>query len=239
MGTNTATAVIVDSFLPPETTWGAVPVLPMDLDGASAMVQCSDGAQLAVLHLSAPDVLKAIQGGTLFDKAAKLKQRSPWAYMIISGELRQRGSDTLCDGSLRKWQWSSVEGALLTVQELGVVVATCPHEADLGARALQLASRDRSTKRVSATRDLGYYSPGEALLLALPGIGEARAYEVLAHVGNVPWVALWALTDSTPLPGIGDGIKARIREALGLGPDEALGVIQHGGKPATAKKDAA
>lgn len=237
-----AKSIAVDSFMPPETSFGGIPVLPMALDGATCLVNCDDGALLAVLAIQDGEILTAIQTNTLAERCAKLKQLSPWAYLVIIGTLQQHGTDTKCGSSVRKWQWSSVEGALLTVQELGVSVCTVPTEADLGAKVLSLARRDRSTKRASHLRDLDYYTLTEQFLLCLPGIGERLAVEIAAHVGQSPLWALIAMTDGSKLHGIGDKTKAEARQALGLQSDEALGIIPHGytlQPPATESEKAA
>lgn len=223
-----AKSIAVTDFMPPETNFGGIPILPMPLDDVTCLVNCDDDALLSILAIQDSEILTAIQQNTLAEKAAKVKARSPWAYLIIIGSLTQNGTDTKCGPNVRKWQWASVEGALLTVQELGVGIVTVPTEADLGARVLSLARRDRTTKRASQVRDLDYYTLTEQFLLCLPGVGEKIALDIAQHVGQSPIWALTAMTDTSQLKGVGDKTKATIRLALGLATDEALGIIPHG-----------
>lgn len=215
--------ILVTDFMPPATNWGQDHTVHMPLEDATALVHCEDGQILAILYLHAHEVLRLIPSDGLFERVAALKQRSDWAYLVIGGELVQAGGDTRCEGQLRKWPWASVEGALLSVQEFGVGVVQIAHEADLGATAQRLARRDRSKKRVKQ-RDVSYYEPAEQMLLALPGLGPERVMAALDYAGSAGW-ALSALTDATTeIPGIGAATKAKIREALGLKPDEQIAV---------------
>lgn len=221
----TIKTIAVTDFLPPETDWGQAPQMPMPLgEDCTALVACTDGHLLAVLHLRAHNLVTGIRQDTLFSRIASLKARSPWAYLLVSGQMEpMKNGMTRVDGADTKWAWAAVQGALATVQELGVVVLLIPDEADVGPAVDRLAKRDRGAKRLAPAREIEVFSPAEAILLALPGIGEKTMLQVLGFVGGSAADALMALTAAdVDIPGVGPKTKQAVREALGLKPDECM-----------------
>ena len=145
-----------------------------------------------------------------------MREYSEWSYLMITGEL-QRGANgkVWCEQRQTGWNWDSVQGALLTIQELGVGVIHCGGDTDFEAAVLRLAARERGTVRIGPPRLSHILGHGEAMLAALPGVGFERVDALLSHCGTAAW-SLVALTDDTAVPGIGDGTKRRVRKALGL-----------------------
>ena len=118
-----------------------------------------------------------------------------------------------------------MQGALLSVQEMGVFVVSC-RPTDLEQTIIRLANRDRSAVRVPPVRDLSIMSEGEAFLTALPGIGPDKAASLLAYCGSPAWaMTALTLTSNTPVPGIGKGIVRNVRRAFGLDDSEMLHVV--------------
>jgi hypothetical protein len=217
--------IAITDFLPPLTDWGQAPVMPMALGAdCTCLAACADGQLLAVLHLPAHNLVTGIRQDTLFTRIASLKQRSPWAYLLVSGQMEpMKNGMTRVDGADTKWAWSAVQGALATVQELGVVVVLIPDEGDVGPAVERLAKRDRGAKRLAPAREIEIFSPAEAILLALPGIGEKHMLQILGFVGGSAADALMALTAAdVDIPGIGPKTRQAVREALGLKPDEMI-----------------
>lgn len=202
-----------------------VPIAP-----ASFLLGCADGQTLAVRYMGASDVLHSIRQGQLDAALVGLKERSPWAYLLIGGVLvpdrdgRVRHGDTATG-----WAWDAYQGALLSAQEIGVGIVTIAHGDGAGDALARLARRDRGPKRVRPTRDALFIDPATDLLMALPGIGEAMADQILTACAGDVGAALMALTDDdTAMPGVGPKTRATIRKILGgpVGPLSARGAGQ-------------
>lgn len=233
--------LIVTNFLPPDTPWPAVPVMPMDIgEACTCLASCDDGALLAVLHLPAHKLVNEIRQDSLFTKVAELKAKSEWAYLIISEGLQPTVTgSTKVAGVDTKWAWAAVQGALATVQELGVIVQQIPDEAALGPTVERLAKRDRATKRLKPIRVADMYSPGEQMLLALPGVGETTLQKIYGYCGERMADILMALSDPrAAIPGIGPKTSADIRAVFGLTGDDYLTTIAPGDTitPASAEQ---
>jgi hypothetical protein len=213
-------------FLPPDTQWPA-PTIPLDIP-CTALCYCADGALLSILVLEANEVLNRIPRDQLFAQVADLKAQSPWAYLVIIGGLEPANDGyTHADGQYRKFHWNATQGALLSIQELGVSILHIDHEQELGPLLERLGKRDRTTKRALAQRGIEPMSVAEDILLSLPGIGEKQAHRVLADCGgNAIWSLIALANLDCMIPGIGDGTRRKVREALGLLPDQNITLIQ-------------
>lgn len=188
------------------------------------LVACADGAQLAIAYMSASTLLHAIRQGDLCSRVAKLREHSAWCYLIIRDALApDTHGRTVHNGRPTGWSWVSVQGALLSVQELGVGVLSIRDESDLDACVLTLAQRDRSARRLSPPRETLWATPGERLLTSLPGVGPETADQLLTECSGNVALALHALTNGA-VPGITEAKQGRIRDALGLNPDEYLAI---------------
>lgn len=197
------------------------------VDGAQTVVtqlQCgdvwvaaADGKLLIVERKTADDLLASIADGRLFDQAASMVAMTPWAYVAIEGTLApQANGNTFSDGAPVNWRWSSVQGALQTIQEMGVAVVYLSGREEMKPFLIRLAARDRGVVRQGGPRKVELLAPGMALLMALPGIGPDRAKSLLEQAGTAAY-ALAALTDDLiPIAGIGDGTRAKVRDALGI-----------------------
>jgi ERCC4-type nuclease len=196
------------------------------LDAGDLMLATDDNAILLVERKTPSDLLGSIHDGRLFSQAAAMRQITPWCYLVITGVLyHNREGHVICNGlGKTEWDWNAVQGALLTVQELGVGVIPCWGDDDYEAAVTRLANRSRGEAHV-ARRGVKLLGPGETALAELPGIGIERVKSLLQFCGSPAW-ALVALSDSSPaIPGIGDGIKRQVREALGLAEGFKLAVV--------------
>lgn len=191
--------------------WG-VPSISAPIAPASYLAVCSDGAQLAIFVMTTNDLRHALRDKTLYADMIKLRNLSPWAYLIL-----QESKRTLDD---------DLSGALLSVQETGVGTLHVKQET-LVETVQKLASRNRSTRRVRPPRDVLFADPDLDMLLALPGIGEQKAEALLRHCGSAAW-ALMVLTDNEyDFPGIGTETRRKVRDALGLHDDMGFRVEVH------------
>ena len=131
-------------------------------------------------------------------------------------------------GLVTGWKMRSVQGALLTIQEIGVVVTYCDGDRKFASTCEWLAGRDRTSIKVRPQRrDVVMQSPAEAFLCALPDILEKRAAALLKYAGTAAWAIDWLTRYEMPadrVPGIGNGIRRNVRAALGLADNEYLAV---------------
>lgn len=225
-------SIVIDQREPEfvkQLTFGGVPKVESLLDSGDMLCACTDGSLLAIERKTTDDFLNSLRDDRLFIQVAKLREASPFAYLVITGDLRP-GPNGLCwsNGRQTAWNWSSVSGATLTIQELGVHIVQCPSDTEYEATIIRLGNRSRETLKLRPARDTTIVGEAETILSSLPGIGIEKAQALLKYCGSAAW-ALNYLTDldtKEAVPGIGDGIKRRVRRALGL-PDWAeLCVIQ-------------
>jgi len=208
-------------------TFGGVPTAVAPLDAGDLMLATDDNCILLVERKTPSDLLGSIHDGRLFAQAAAMRQVTPWCYLMVTGIFyRDHDDHVICTGlGPTEWNWDSVQGALLTVQELGVGVIPCWGDGDYEAAVKRLANRDRGPVFVAKRQDY-LLSPGGAALAALSdSVGPDRVKALLKYCGSPAW-ALTALTEeATAIPGIGDGIKRQVREALGLADGFRLAVV--------------
>lgn len=207
--------------------YGAVAPAITLLSAGSAWAVCDDGSLLALWRLDAADLLHTIRQDTLKARAVQLRTVSPWSYLVIQGVLSP-GHDgkTEINGKATGWTWGAVQGALLTLQELGIAIIQVGNTpGQFGDAVRRLAERPRGPAKITPLRDALFPGVGELILTALPGIGPERAETLLSACGS-PAVALIALTDdSIALPGIGPETRQKARLALGLDQDMTFSII--------------
>ena len=186
-----------------------------------AWIAAADGALLIVERKTADDLLASIADGRLFDQAAAMVAMSPWSYVAIEGTLApQANGKTLANGAPVNWQWAAVQGALQTIQEMGVAVLYLSGPEEFAPFVVRLAKRSRGAVRVGGVRKPELLAPGMQVLMSLPGVGPDRAKALLEQAGTAAF-ALSALTDDMlNVIGIGPETRAKVRETLGL-PDGA------------------
>jgi len=185
----------------------------------------TDTETLVIERKTLSDLLASIRDGRLFDQAARMGAQSKWSYEVITALPVVRSGMVCLDGKLTEWKWSSVQGALLTIEEMGIEVVWW--QGGYVECLKWLASRDRDTVHVKPQkRDVIMQSPAETILCSLPGISDGRAGALLEHCGTAAF-ALQFLTGNGggPVPGIGPGTKTAVRNALGLADDLVLTVV--------------
>ena len=203
-------------------TFGGVPTLVMQID-TDLLLTTDDGTLIGVERKSVSDFLSTLGDDRLFPQLAKLRELTPWAYLALCGSLiPAAGGKTFANGIETGWNWASVQGALLTVQEMGIHVLQIASDHEYERAMTTLANRDRSAVRVQPARETAVLSDAEVILTSLPGIGPDKAKRLLDYCGSVAW-ALAYLTDLTwtkeSVPGVSTGLKRKIRQALGIEDD--------------------
>lgn len=193
------------------------------LQAGSLNVLAADGALLAIERVPVESVPHAIRMGTLTSRAQRLRPLTPWAYLILVGDLTSdRKGKAIINGAPTGWDWRSIQGTLATIQELGVIVLSCANDDRFGDLLLTLARHDRGPARLQPVRDALFTLPEEALLLAFPGIGEQKAAELLEQCGSVSRALLTLTRPDYAIAGIGPETIAKARALLGLAANEQL-----------------
>ncbi len=214
-------SVMIDSREPDwvkSLTFGGIPTMVTMLDAGDFLVATSDNRVLGIERKTSDDLLNTLASDRLFPQMTKLRELTEFAYLLITGVFGPGKDGNVVTERHTEWDWSSVQGALLTVQELGVNVVHATGDSDLEPSIIRLAHRRRENARVLPPRQATIYGPGEAALAQLPGIGMDRLDMLLETVGAPFWglVALTQKNGETHIPGIGPATRQRIRNALGL-----------------------
>lgn len=198
------------------------------LDAGDLLGLCADGAAILVERKTVPDLLASIGDGRLLDQASRLRAATPWAYVVVTEPPAcDSAGRLLLGGGPSGWTWASVQGALCSVQELGVPVVYAAGAADYAPTVCRLAARSHGAVRLAPQRAAVALSPGEVVLTALPGIGDTHARALLDYC-LTPAAALSFLTADYPVgrvAGIGPATRERARAALGLRAGECLHLV--------------
>ena len=226
----TLKAAMIDSREPQEIQkldFG-VPAVVTALDAGDLWATTDDGSLLIFERKTPADLLASIGDNRLFLQAQKMRERSTWCYLVVTGWLTPtHDGKTFVNNKLTGWNWAAVQGALLDVQEAGVAVAYCEHDNGYPAVVERIARRERGERVLNTVQRTRVMTQAEQILTSLPGIGFERAQDLLETFVDDPARALCWLTDPGlfgELAGIGPGIKDNVRRALGLKAGEHLTV---------------
>ena len=223
-------AAMIDNREPPHIQAikiGSVTPMVQMLPTGDAWLACDD-VNLVIERKTVSDLLASIADGRLLEQCPRMTQASPWCYVVVTGMLACQNGYVVNGGQVTQWQYRSVMGALLTVQELGVEIVFCDGDADYANTLGWLADRKRDTIKVKPQRrDVTLQSPAETLLCALPGISEKRAADLLHYCGTAAWAINYLTQDDNPnsVPGVGAGTRAAARSVFGLADNEFLSVL--------------
>lgn len=221
--------------------FGDVPTVVTALEHGDLWMSTGAGDLICVERKTPSDLLGSIKDGRVFPQVAGMRARTPWSYVVITGALiADHSGKCLADGRITGWDWSSVQGALLTIQELGVGVVHSQGDSDYEATVLRLADRKRGNEYVMQPKhDARVMTSAEVILTSLPGIGWDRAQDLMHHFhGRAGEALAWLTWMGTfgEVAGIGRGVKSQIRKALGLTEDEELFVMTPADYEAAAKR---
>jgi ERCC4-type nuclease len=236
-------AVQIDSREPAwvqELRFGDAPVAVSLLEAGDVWI-ATDDALVVIERKTSSDLLGTIGANRLLDQGARTRAISPWAYLVITGDLHP-GADgkTLIDRQPTGWSWHAIQGALLSMQELGVQVVHLADDAAFLPGILWLAQRNHeSSALIMPMKVADFLTPQERILCALPGIGAEMARRILEHCGSAA-VALQYLSDMTGdnghVAGVGAVTKTKCRKALGLEPWAEMTIISTEHKLLTEKE---
>lgn len=150
-------------------------------DDTDFVVTCENGDVLAVERKSPNDLLSSIADNRLFNQAAKMKEITPYAYVVVTGLIEPTHIGT----NDRQWSYASVWGALLSVQEVGCHVVFCDGEDDFIPCIVRLSKRSRDEMKIKPVRQMSVFGGQEATLATMPGIGFGKASKYLAQFGTL------------------------------------------------------
>lgn len=226
------TGVMIDNREPAHIQalkFGGVPKVNLALECGDLWVATDDGSMLIIERKTPSDLLESIKDGRLFQQVAAMRNRSKWSYVMITGALAHTlDGKVVTDNRSTGWRWDDVAGALVTVQELGVVVVVCQSDQHYEEAVLRLARRDRDEEKAIAPRVQPHVlTDQEKVLTSLPGIGLERAGLLLGQFGDASHSLAWLtwLDSFDEVAGIGNGTKNNVRRAMGLKPEEWLTVF--------------
>jgi DNA excision repair protein ERCC-4 len=217
-------SVLIDSREPEwvQSLLAGYPRAIVALEAGDIWLSCGDGALVVVERKTALDFLNTLRADRLFMQATKLREYSPWAYMAVTGQMAPAANGkVIAEGRETGWEWSAVQGALLTVQELGVAVVQVPSDYAFEAAIERLGNRDRSGLRIGPAKEATVMAEGEVFLASLPGVGPEKARALLdafqKPIHALTYLTMWdRYWINRPVSGIADGTRRRVRKALGL-----------------------
>lgn len=203
-------------------TFGGVPTIVELLDTGDLHIACDDGTVILVERKTGGDFLNSLKDDRVFRQCANMRHVSPWAYLVITGEFQRGPNGKVIAERETGWSWNAVQGALLTIQELGVFVTFAAGETDFEGCIARLAARSHEPEKLLPPERPGVsLSLAEAFLCGLPGIGPERAVTLMDMCGTAK-MALIALTDTQPMQGIPSNVKTNARRVLGMTVGEVM-----------------
>ena len=226
----TLSAVILDTREAPwvkALTFNGLPVTVSFLEVGDALCACDDGNLLCIERKSPDDFLGSLKDDRLFLQLANMKAEYRFSYLMITDSFgRGANNQVVTERGQTGWSWNALQGTLITIQEIGVLVTYSAGDTDYENAIIRLANRNRSSVLELGPAKLPrILSINETIICSLPGIGLERLHSVMDYCGTAAW-AICALTDDgTKIPNVPMSVKKRVRQALGLKPEEQLGVL--------------
>ena len=240
MGISTA---VIDSREPhwvQELTFGGVPTAVAALDYGDLHVLCDDDCTLIIERKTPDDFLNSLKDDRLFVQSAKCAQARLdaqlrydtmdmiWPYLVITGQFYPaENGKTITPRGVTGWNWNSVMGALLTIQEMGTAVIFAASDDDYEQLVTVLSNRSRKPEtQILPPKPPSILSPGHQILASLPGIGLERLKIAMDYADGLPGWALVGLTDpDNDYKGIPKTTQRSIRAALKLKSNERLEIV--------------
>lgn len=231
-------AALIDSREPDwvkRLTFGDTPCSVVMLDYGDIHAVTDDGHLLVIERKTPGDFLNSLRDERLMVQMQRMAEirideqiagsLTTWPYLVVTGEFRHTadGRVVIDDRGPTGWNWDAVQGALLTIQEMGVFTTFCNGDRDFGECVTRLANRKRDAEyKLLPPRPAVMIGPGAAFLAGLPGVGVERVTALMSWCANVPAHALVGITDleiDAPLPLT---VREKIRQLLGLKKHQTL-----------------
>ena len=219
----TISGIFIDSREPEwiqKLEFNGLPTMVTTLDHGDLLAACEDGNMILVERKTTDDLLNSLRDGRLFPQVATMRGITPWSYLVVTGEFaRGKNDKVITDRGETGWSWHAVQGAILSIQEMGVFTTFSGGDLDYENCIVRLANRDRGPELLLKRPAVAprVLSIPENIIASLPGIGTERLQHIMSYAGGSPAWALIALTDpDVQIPGVPNATKLKIRNALGL-----------------------
>jgi len=205
----------------------------MKLEVGDLQVLTSDGCILLVERKTPNDFLNTLSDDRLFSQLAPMADQvlggklngfaMYWGFLVITGDLALGPDKKVVTDRVTGWNYGAVQGALASVQEMGITVLHCAGDGDFKDCIHRIAKRNRDTSTpILAPKPPMPVGLSGDILTSLPGIGLERVMEVLRwSKGNVAH-ALCGITDLEIDCPLGPKTRQNIRKALGLRDQEEI-----------------
>lgn len=205
----------------------------MEMEYGDIWATCDDGQTLVIERKEPEDFVGSMMSNRLLKQAyglSQLRKGGLWTYVMITGDLMSGpNGKTYVNGKIRDVKFSSIQGLLLSIQELGVFVVYANDSRDLEQAVVRLSNRNRDEEMVipPAKRKGAQLGAPADFLSGLPGIGTSFADAILRNTKTAA-NALEMLTGKEPISNVQIGQKRRetIRKMLGLKENETLKVVK-------------
>jgi len=233
----TISAVMIDNREPEwvqHLQFGGAPTAVLQLATGDVHALLEDGKTLVIERKTPDDLLNTLRDDRLLPQMARMVEMRldeqcagdmrTWPYLMITGQLYRgpNGNAVTGDRGTTGWNWDAVQGALLTIQEMGVFVVFAGGDDDFEAAIIRLANRKREPIKLLPPRPPTILGPGATFLASLPGIGPEHALKLLEwSAGNVAQ-ALTGITDLSIDCPLATATRRRVRAALGLKEHQTL-----------------
>lgn len=238
-------AVIIDSREPENIkslNFDGLPVSIATLPHGDLIAVCDDGCTIEIERKTPDDLLNSLKDERLMMQLGKmaiereeqlLKVNKPtstyWPYLVISGFMYPSSDGhVITQRGVTGWMWSSVQGALTTIQEMGIFVIQCNGDGDYEDCIKRLGNRERKKDLlILPPRPANILDPRSAFIAGLPGVGVEHTLKIMAWAGNLPAHALIGVTDLNINCPIGLSARKKIRMFLGLQDSEGFEIINN------------
>ena len=239
---NNIQAIVYDSREPEwvkQLDWSA-PSVDTLLETGDLQVLTADNSILWIERKTPDDFLGSLKDGRLLTQATRLAEfrhfdlirdgkSNQWAYVVITGFFTSQGDKVVTERGVTGWTMNAVNGALLSIQEMGVFTIFCNGDAAFKECVMKLAERKRDdVQPVLPARPGMLLGPKVAFLAGLPGIGIERAQDILDWSKHNVGHALMGLTDVQIKAPVPVSVRWNIRHMIGLEDDEELSILKKG-----------
>jgi ERCC4-type nuclease len=208
-------------------TFNGIPTSVEYLEQGDLMAATESGELLLVERKTPDDFLNSLRQDRVMLQLANMLEVTRWSYLMITGEFKLGVNGQVVTQRVTGWNWDAVQGAILSIQEMGIYVIHCQGDEDYEAGIIRLGNRDRSeVLHIPPAKHPHILTKSEAVLASLPGIGFKRLKSVLDYAGTPAW-ALCGLTNLDEIkdfPNVPYGDRQRIRNVLGLSLNENLSI---------------